>query len=141
MNKETIAFLSGLVFALGLGLAGMTKPQNVIGFLDLANWNLSLLFVMAGAVIVHGLSYLMVRKRPSPLLDRQWHLPTRKDITPKLIIGAALFGIGWGLGGYCPGPAVTAVASGQTGPLAFVAAMILGMFVYTRVERHLPFKE
>lgn len=140
MTRSIVAFISGLIFALGLGISGMTQPQNVIGFLDLTNWNPSLLFVMAGAVTIHGLSFFIIRNRPSPLLDTTWHIPKRKDITPKLLIGATIFGIGWGLGGYCPGPGVTAIASGQLGALTFVASMVTGMFVYSYIERNLPLR-
>lgn len=141
MNKSIVAFAVGFIFSIGLGISGMTQPQNVIGFLDLTNWNPSLLFVMAGAVSIHGLFYRFIRKRSSPLLDSEWHIPTRKDITPKLMIGAAIFGIGWGLGGYCPGPGVTAIASGKAEALTFVSSMLVGMFIYTRVERRLPIRD
>lgn len=141
MTRSMVAFASGLIFALGLGISGMTQPQNVIGFLDLANWNPSLLFVMVGALTVHGFSYFFIKNRPSPLLDTAWHIPTRRDITPKLLSGAAIFGIGWGLGGYCPGPGVTAIASGAAEALTFVASMIAGMIVYSHIERFLPLRD
>lgn len=136
MNKRTaVSFLVGLLFALGLGVAGMTQPQKVIGFLDLANWDPSLLFVMVGAIGIHAAAYPLIRRRRSPLLDGQWHVPTRSDITPRLLIGAAIFGVGWGLGGFCPGPGLTALASGDTRAIVFVGAMLLGMIAYLLFEK------
>lgn len=127
MKQQIAALVAGVLFALGLGLSGMTQPNKVLGFLDLAAWDPTLLFVMIGAIGVHApLSYL-IRRRTRPVLDEQWHVPTRRDVTPQLITGAALFGIGWGLAGYCPGPAVVALVSGISTPLIFVSAMALGM--------------
>lgn len=122
------AFAVGTVFALGLGLSGMTRPHKVIGFLDvLGRWDPSLIFVMAGAIAVHFVSYKWIRRRSSPLLATKWHVPTRKEITGSLVIGAFLFGVGWGLAGYCPGPAVTALASFELRPLVFFISMLFGM--------------
>jgi uncharacterized membrane protein YedE/YeeE len=125
------SFLVGFIFALGLGLSGMTQPQKVIAFLDvLGGWDPSLMFVMLGAIPVHLISYQIIKNRQSPLLDKVWHFPTRKDITPSLLVGSALFGIGWGLGGYCPGPALASVATFSTTVLVFLVAMTLGMVLY-----------
>ncbi len=100
LKNSLVALLIGFVFAIGLGLSGMTQPQKVVGFLDLfGNWDPSLLFVMVGAITVHAVSYLfIVKKMPKPLLETKWDIPTKKDITPTLVIGSLLFGIGWGAG-------------------------------------------
>ena len=137
-SRQTLAaFAVGFVFALGLALAGMTRPQKVIGFLDPWNWDPSLLFVMIGAVGVHAIAYPLVRRRASPLFDREWHVPTRADIGAKLVIGSAIFGVGWGLGGFCPGPAVASFVAGigDTRILVFIAAMIAGMALAKRVSK------
>ena len=122
--RLAVAFFAGLLFAIGLGLSGMTQPQKVIGFLDLARWDPSLLFVMAGALAVHAPAYRWARRMETPLLDRRWHVPVRDDVSWTLILGSAIFGIGWGIGGYCPGPALTSLPSGDLRPVAFVAAML-----------------
>lgn len=140
MKQATATFGVGLLFGVGLGIAGMTQPQKVIGFLDVANWDPTLLFVMMGAVGTHMVLYPIVRKRHTPLLDTKWHVPTRNDITPRLLVGSALFGIGWGLGGYCPGPALTSIASGEPRTLAFVAAMFVGMWLFLKTGKYLPLK-
>lgn len=135
MNRSIIAFIVGLIFALGLGLGGMTQPQKIVAFLDVTAWDPSLLFVMAGAVGVHGLLYPLVRRRKSPLLDNQFHVPESKHISRHLIVGSVIFGIGWGIGGYCPGPAVVSMASGQIAAFVFVAMMLVGMSAYHISER------
>lgn len=141
MKLSFSSFSVGFIFSLGLGLSGMTQPQKVVGFLDIANWDPSLIFVMIGAISVHAFLYPLVRKRSSPLLDTKWHVPDRKDLTPQLLLGSALFGIGWGLAGYCPGPALTSLASGQSSSFVFIAMMLLGMFIYTKVEKFIPLKK
>jgi uncharacterized protein len=119
----------GLLFGIGLVISGMGDPAKVLNFLDLfGTWDPSLAFVMGGAVIVAFFGYRMVLKRPAPIADDRFHLPTRKDIDGRIIVGPAIFGVGWGLGGFCPGPALTALGLGATGTLAFVPAMILGMW-------------
>lgn len=130
------AFILGVLFALGLGISGMTRPEKVVGFLDLFGaWDPSLMFVMVGAIGIHGLSFLWIKKRPSPLLATEFHLPTKREITPALIIGASMFGVGWGLAGYCPGPALTSLASLQRGPSIFVLAMLIGMMLFHLFEK------
>lgn len=104
MKPNVAAFGTGALFAVGLAVSGMTKPSKVIGFLDIAGaWDASLAFVMVGAIAVHFVAHRVVMRRPSPLFDEEFHLPTRKDLDVRLILGAALFGVGWGLGGFCPG--------------------------------------
>jgi len=125
-----IALATGLLFGAGLLISGMTQPSKVIGFLDvLGSWDPSLLLVMAGAISVHMVAYQVARRRKKPLLTAKWAVPSRRDIDSKLVIGAAIFGMGWGLSGYCPGPAVLSAATGGAKPLIFVAAMVVGMFV------------
>lgn len=119
----------GLLFGVGLVVSGLANPAKILNFLDLAGtWDPSLAFVMGGAVLVTFVGYRLVLKRDHPLLAPQFHLPTRKDIDIKLFTGPALFGIGWGLGGYCPGPALTSLGLGASGTLVFVPAMFAGMW-------------
>src|SRR5690606_37556201 len=104
-----------------LGISGMTQPGRVVGFLDVfGDWDPTLAFVMAGAVAVHFITYRLIRKRKSPLWAPKWHLPTDRKLDSKLVLGAVLFGVGWGLAGYCPGPALTSLASFTLRPYVFV---------------------
>jgi uncharacterized protein len=136
MNSALAAFVAGLIFAVGLALSGMTQPGKVAAFLDLfGNWDPSLAFVMMGAIAVHAVLYRVIRQRTTPLFAQTFSIPIRSDLDPRLIGGAALFGIGWGLGGFCPGPAVTSLVSGQSSVIIFVAAMIAGMFLYQLVDK------
>lgn len=136
--KIIIAFIVGLIFALGLGISGMTQTQVVRGFLDvLGNWNYSLLGVMAGAIFVHSILFYFIRKRPTPLLDTKFHLPTRKDLDTRLLIGAALFGLGWGWVGICPGPGIVAMMSGNTNIITFLVSMLIGMAIFKLVENRI----
>lgn len=122
-------FFSGLLFALGLGISGMTLPQKVIGFLDFAgDWDPSLALVMASSAGIFLLLHRLVLRRPSPLFDTEFHVPTRTDIDASLVSGSVLFGIGWGMVGFCPGPALTALVSGQTQVWIFAVAMFTGMY-------------
>ena len=131
-----ISFVAGLLFAVGLALAGMTKPSKVVGFLDVAgDWDPSLAFVMVGAIAVYAVANRLVKRRAAPLVGGRFHLPTRRDIDPRLLLGAGLFGIGWGLAGYCPGPGLTAAATGSTAALTFVAAMSAGMVAYEVLQK------
>lgn len=121
------AFAAGLLFAVGLGVSGMTKPSKVIGFLDpFGAWDASLAFVMASAVAVHFVAQRAIARRRAPLFDTRLHLPAREGIDARLVLGAALFGVGWALGGFCPGPAIVAAASGATPALVFVVGMLAG---------------
>jgi uncharacterized membrane protein YedE/YeeE len=129
------SYLSGLLFGVGLIVSGMTMPSKVIGFLDVAGrWDPSLGLVMAGAIGVHVLAYRLVPRLRTPLLARQWALPTRRDIDGRLLLGAVLFGAGWGLGGYCPGPALTSLAAGAWPTLLFTVSMLAGMWGFTLWE-------
>jgi uncharacterized membrane protein YedE/YeeE len=131
MKALLTSFVSGMVFALGLGISGMTRPVKVIGFLDFFGaWDASLAFVMIGAIAVYFAAYRWSRKMPSPLLAPNFSLPKRSDLDAKLILGAAIFGAGWGLGGFCPGPALASLASGVPAVLIFVAAMLVGMWLH-----------
>ncbi|MFZ4403201.1 MAG: DUF6691 family protein [Pseudobdellovibrionaceae bacterium] len=142
MKNGLAALAVGFIFAIGLGISGMTQPQKVVGFLDIfGNWDPSLIFVMVGGIIVHFLTYKLIRRRKSPLLSADWHVPTKKEITPALVTGALLFGIGWGLGGFCPGPAVTSLASLETKPFVFVMSMLVGMFLFRLVDKKLNIKK
>ena len=135
MNLLFTAFISGVVFAVGLGLSGMTQPAKVTAFLDFTgDWDPSLAFVMLGAIGVYATLYRFIRRLPSPFFSSTFALPTRTDINLRLVGGAALFGVGWGLGGFCPGPALTSLASGETSVMLFVASMLVGMYLYKLVE-------
>lgn len=131
MPKMLVNLFAGTLFGLGLTVSGMVNPQKVIGFLDFAgDWDPTLAFVMGGAVLVAMPAFRLILRRPHPILADDFDLPTRKDVDGRLLGGAALFGVGWGLAGFCPGPAVTALASGLLPVFAFVAAMIAGMAAY-----------
>jgi uncharacterized membrane protein YedE/YeeE len=132
MKTLLTSFVSGMVFALGLGISGMTRPVKVIGFLDFFGaWDGSLAFVMLGAIGVYFVAYRCSRKMPSPLLAPTFSLPQRNDLDAKLILGAAIFGAGWGLCGFCPGPALSSLASGALPVFVFVVAMCIGMYLHT----------
>ncbi|HEY1290688.1 MAG TPA: YeeE/YedE family protein [Burkholderiales bacterium] len=130
------AFLAGLVFGIGLILSGMTDPGKVIGFLDVAGvWDPSLAFVMLGAILVSFSAFMWAERRTRSLLGGAMHLPQKRDIDARLIAGSIVFGIGWGLAGFCPGPALVSFGSGQDKAAVFVAAMLIGMLVYAVAER------
>ncbi|HEY7237737.1 MAG TPA: DUF6691 family protein [Burkholderiales bacterium] len=130
------AFLAGLVFGVGLIVSGMTDPGKVVGFLDLAgNWDPSLAFVMAGAILVGFFAFRLAGQRSRGLLGGSMELPRRRDIDARLIGGSMVFGIGWGLAGFCPGPALVSFGSGQDKAAVFVAAMLVGMLFYSVAER------
>jgi uncharacterized membrane protein YedE/YeeE len=132
------AFASGLVFAVGLGLSGMVRPEKVIGFLDFAgDWDPALAFVMGGATVTFFLLFRVTRRIARPAFAPRFHLPTRRDVDRRLLAGAALFGVGWGIAGFCPGPALTSLATGDTTVWAFVAAMATGMMTYQLADRAL----
>jgi len=122
------SFLCGLIFGAGLLISGMTDPQKVLGFLDLFGaWDATLAFVMAGAVAVAASGFALARRRAAPAFSPRFVWPDRNDIDAPLVGGAILFGIGWGLAGFCPGPAFTALTTGGSTALIFVATMLVGM--------------
>ena len=128
MPQLLAAFGCGLLFGAGLLISGMTQPDKVLGFLDIFGaWDATLAFVMAGAVIVTGLGFALARRRGTPMLASKLQWPTRHDIDAPLLTGAALFGIGWGLVGLCPGPAIVNLASFSLPVIVFVVAMAVGM--------------
>ncbi len=130
--KSIIHFAIGMIFGLGLVIAGMADPAKVLNFLDIAaiatgTWDASLAFVMGGAVVVTFIGYRLVWQRAVPLMDVRFHHPVQTRVDTRVIIGPVIFGIGWGLSGFCPGPALTALAFGGAPALIFVAAMAVGM--------------
>lgn len=134
--KNIISFTVGLIFALGLGISGMTKVHVVKGFLDVfGDWNPALVGVMVGAILIHSfLFYFIIKKRKSPLLDSKFYLPTRKDLNGRLIVGSAIFGLGWGWAGICPGPGIVAMTSGNLNIIIFVISMLAGMIMFKTIE-------
>jgi len=129
------SLLAGLVFGLGLIVSGMANPAKVLGFLDLAGrWDPSLGLVMAGAIAVGFFAFAFARTRTLSLLGAEMKLPAARHIDRRLIVGSLLFGIGWGLAGFCPGPALVALGMGQSKALIFVASMVAGMGVFEILE-------
>ncbi len=136
LPRLSAIFVSGLLFALGLGVSGMTQPANVVGFLDITgDWRPALALVMGGAIAVHLVAYRLVPKLQRPLFEPKFGIPTRRDVDLRLVGGAVLFGAGWGLGGYCPGPGLVSVVSGRPEPIVFVVAMTVGMIAMNQVDR------
>ena len=136
-------FLVGLLFGLGLMLSGMTDPGKVIGFLDLFGaWDPSLALVMGGAILVGFFAFTMAKKRTTTFLGGVLRIPSNMDIDKKLLVGSLLFGAGWGLAGFCPGPALVSMADGQPKALVFVLAMLVGMLGFELMDRlvHAPRK-
>ena len=130
-----MALVAGLIFGLGLILSGMTNPAKVIGFLDLAgNWDPSLALVMAGAISVSVVPFRLAKGRATALLGGPIRLPTATDIDRRLVLGSLAFGAGWGLAGYCPGPALASLLSGGAKPLLFVLAMLAGMALFELLQ-------
>ena len=130
-----VFYLCGVLFAVGLGVSGMTNPKKVIGFLDFfGKWDATLMTVLAAAMGVNVILFRFILKMKNPLLTGKFLLPTRTDIDMRLIGGAALFGIGWGLAGYCPGPALTSVASGTMASLSFVMMMAIGQVLSYQMD-------
>lgn len=133
MNVVFSAFIWGLLFAIGLGLAGMTQPAKIIGFLDVAgDWNPSLLFVMGGAVMLGLLAFPWIVRRDKPLWAEQFHFTLTQRIDRSLIGGSAIFGVGWGLAGYCPGPALVALIQHTPEVEVFIVSMIAGLYIGDR---------
>ena len=139
MISNAAALLAGLVFAAGLVVSGMTNPTKVIGFLDvLGRWDPSLAFVMAGAIAVHLVLLRGILRQSTPLFRSGFQLPKRSDIDMPLLLGSAVFGVGWGLGGVCPGPGIVDAASGSIYGIAFTIAMAVGSLVEGRVRGAYP---
>lgn len=132
MSRRIVtALVAGVLFGLGLGVSGMVRPTKVLAFLDVAGpWDPSLAFVMVGAIAVHAVAVVIARRRHAPLGASHFHWPPRTAVDARLVGGAALFGVGWGLGGFCPGPALTSAASGSAPSLVFVVAMVIGMVIH-----------
>ncbi len=127
MHLNIVAFVIGVVFSLGLGWSGMTDPARVLGFLDITGvWDPSLMFVMASAIPVYMVTWQFVKGRQKPLLETKLHVPTKKNLDKRLIIGSAIFGIGWGVAGICPGPALASVGAVSTGAVIFVVCYFVG---------------
>ncbi|MBK5565622.1 DUF6691 family protein [Ensifer sp. 2YAB10] len=131
--------VSGLAFGFGLSLSGMLDPARVRAFLDVTgNWNPSLAFVLGGAVLVSALGVLLTRRLKRPLFDETFHLPDNRVIDRRLIVGSAIFGVGWGLVGLCPGPALASLSLGLPATMLFVAAMVAGMLIHDRLVARKP---
>lgn len=131
-----MALVVGLVFGIGLIISGMTDPSKVIGFLDLAGaWDPSLAFVMGGAILVGAIAFRVAGRRETSLLGEVMRLPKASQIDRRLVLGGLAFGAGWGLAGYCPGPALASLAVGGSKPLIFVGAMVAGMVLFEVLER------
>jgi len=138
MMKITSAFIAGAIFSIGLTISGMTNPENVIGFLDITGqWQPALMLVLIAAIAVTAIGYRLVWKRTEPLFEKDFFVPTSRIMDGRLMTGAAIFGIGWGLVGLCPGPALSSVASGEIGVLVFIGAMLGGMLLQRGVSTFL----
>jgi len=137
-----LQFVIGLIFGCGLLLSGMSDPAKVLNFLDLGgivsgSWDPSLAFVMAGAVAASFVGFRLVLRRSQPLFAERFHLPTKRELDSRIVAGPAIFGVGWGLAGFCPGPALTALGFGSRAAFIFVAAVLAGMWL-ARFLSHLP---
>lgn len=131
MKLLLTALFSGILFGIGLALSQMTDPNKVLNFLDVAgNWDPSLIFVMLGALAVTFVSFRFILKRQAPLLDRQFYLSAKKEIDKPLIFGAVIFGMGWGIAGYCPGPAVAGLGLGNPEALILIVTIYLGFIAH-----------
>lgn len=136
MKKEMTALLSGTVFGLGLTISGMINPAKVIGFLDVSGeWDPSLIVVMISALTVTALGYFIALQRTKPLFDAEFQVPKNRKADARLYAGAVIFGIGWGIAGLCPGPALSNVGLNNTASMVFIAFMAIGMFAYHKINR------
>lgn len=135
--RKLVAFGSGLLFSVGLVVGGMTQPKKIVDFLDFTgSWDPSLAFVMGGALLVNAAAYMWTQRRSEPFAAGQFYIPQRSDLDWKLMTGAALFGVGWGFGGYCPGPGIVGTASAKMPALGFVGGLIGGVAVYKLLNRY-----
>jgi uncharacterized membrane protein YedE/YeeE len=131
MGKYVGILAAGLLFGLGLAVSGMTHASKVLGFLDVAgDWDPSLLLVLGGAVAVTVVAFRFILRRPAPVLEPAFRLPTARDVDGPLVVGAAIFGIGWGISGYCPGPAIASLAAPNWETWVFLPAVLLGAFLH-----------
>lgn len=131
MKQNGIALIAGILFGLGLGLSQMIDRNRVLGFLDIAGqWDPTLLFVLGGAVGVTIVAFRFVLRLPHPWFSEKFYLPTTREIDLPLVLGAAIFGVGWGIAGYCPGPGMTAWVLGSWNPILFMLSFIVGSFAY-----------
>ena len=136
MSRLASALGAGFLFGIGLWVSGMANPKKVLGFLDITgDWDASLMLVMGGAVMVAAVAFRFVLRKEKPFFSETFHLPQKKDIDLPLVAGAAIFGIGWGIAGYCPGPALTALSTLSGESIIFVAAMIVGGLLHRAVVR------
>jgi uncharacterized membrane protein YedE/YeeE len=136
--KVLMSLITGIVFGIGLVISGMTNPAKVIGFLDITgNWDYSLALVMGGAVVFNFFAFKLIKKRRASILGDAYECPTNRKIDKKLIIGSALFGIGWGLIGICPGPGIVNLVNLDPSILLFVISMLIGMGIYKQFEKYL----
>lgn len=134
--KLIVTYLIGLVFGLGISISGMANPSKVVNFFDVAGtWDPSLAFVMGGAVIVAGIGYRLVFRRKAPLFEPDFDIPTSRVIDTKLIGGSAIFGIGWGISGFCPGAALPVIGTGKIDVLIFLAALVVGILIARALMR------
>jgi uncharacterized membrane protein YedE/YeeE len=139
MKSLVPAIVVGLIFGAGLALSDMINPARVLAFLDVAgNWDPTLAFVLGGALIPSAIGYWLSRRMKHPLFDQQFRIPQNRTVEPKLLAGAAIFGIGWGLAGFCPGPAIAALGFGLWQPWLFVLAMLAGMWAHRIVHDSQP---
>ena len=135
MQRTLSAFIAGLLFGVGLAVSQMTNPLEVLGFLDVAgDWDASLMLVLGGAVTVTFIAFRFVLRRTEPIFDSQFHLPKLSTVDKKLIGGSALFGVGWGIAGYCPGPGLASLSTLNPEAIVFVATLLAGMLVYRAFE-------
>jgi uncharacterized membrane protein YedE/YeeE len=142
MKHSIAALVCGIVFGLGLAISEMINPARVIGFLDITgDWDFTLALVMGGALIVTVIGFPLITKRSHPIFAEKFHLPTRSDIDSSLLGGAALFGIGWGIAGLCPGPAIAGLASLNPSIFLFVGAMIVGQLIGGKIQPLLAAKQ
>ncbi len=136
MKYSVTSLLAGLIFGLGLMVSGMANPEKVLGFLDIAGlWDPSLAFVMGGAIIVGLVAFAAARRRTLSFLGFTMKMPSNNRIEPRLVIGSMMFGIGWGIAGFCPGPALVALGAGEIKAVVFVASMVAGMMAFEVIER------
>jgi uncharacterized protein len=139
MARILTGLVAGLLFGVGLAVSQMINPAKVLNFLDIfGRWDASLAFVMLGAVVTSAIGYRLAFRRERPLFEPEFMLPTRQDIDPRLLAGSAIFGIGWGLGGYCPGPAISGLGFGALETIVFVTAMAAGMMIWRTMSSMSP---